>query len=222
MIGLRQKIASVVSHVEKIDNMLNANRRRNSLNNTDFTIISNNCWGGHVYRRYGLPYKSPTVGMYFFPDEYLHFVQNLEESLTSDFRVTEAKESKYYETLIERKQESVLIGKLSNGVEIVLLHYHSPEEAIEKWNRRCKRVNYNNIILKFSSLDKCTKEHCKAFDLLDYKKKIMFTQYNDRDLRCNVVAKRVVRNGVLIDDTTYYSTYVNLEKFINTGQEREE
>lgn len=28
--------------------------RRHSLNRTDFTIISNNCWGGVVYEYYGL------------------------------------------------------------------------------------------------------------------------------------------------------------------------
>ena len=41
-----------------------ADNRRSKLNNTDFSIISNNCWGGSVYRHYGIPYLSPTVGLY--------------------------------------------------------------------------------------------------------------------------------------------------------------
>ena len=35
--------------------------------NNDFTIISNNCWGGMIYESYGLPEQSPTVEMSFMP-----------------------------------------------------------------------------------------------------------------------------------------------------------
>ena len=76
----RQKLSSLITQLEKLSNKLNSNRRRQMLKSTDFTIISNNCWGGHVYRRYGLPYASPTVGMYFFPDEYLKFIRNIKEA----------------------------------------------------------------------------------------------------------------------------------------------
>ena len=43
--------------------------RHKQLKNTDFTIISNNCWGGMVYESYDLPKESPTVGMFFMADE---------------------------------------------------------------------------------------------------------------------------------------------------------
>ena len=45
--------------------------RRKYLRNTDFSIICNNCWAGYVYRRFGLPYLTPTVGLYFFPEDFL-------------------------------------------------------------------------------------------------------------------------------------------------------
>lgn len=41
--------------------------KRNKLKNKDFTIISNNCWGGLTYEEYGLPKMSPTVGGVFLP-----------------------------------------------------------------------------------------------------------------------------------------------------------
>lgn len=40
--------------------------RQNHLTRSDFSIISNNCWAGTVYRYFGLPYQSPTAGLYFF------------------------------------------------------------------------------------------------------------------------------------------------------------
>ena len=42
-----------------------ANHRKKQLKFTDFTIISNNCWGGMIYESYNLPKESPTVGMFF-------------------------------------------------------------------------------------------------------------------------------------------------------------
>lgn len=51
--------------------------RRSKIKNKDFTIISNNCWGGYVYRYYGLEYNSPTIGGYFFSEDYIKFLKNL-------------------------------------------------------------------------------------------------------------------------------------------------
>lgn len=39
----------------------------------EFTIISNNCWGGTVYESYGLPKQSPTVGMFVMPRDFETF-----------------------------------------------------------------------------------------------------------------------------------------------------
>lgn len=46
-------------------NPLFVKSRRQRLNRCDFSIISNNCWGGSVYRYFGLPYQSPTAGLFF-------------------------------------------------------------------------------------------------------------------------------------------------------------
>ena len=40
--------------------------RASKLKSTRFTIISNNCWAGHVYRYFNLPYDSPTLDYIFF------------------------------------------------------------------------------------------------------------------------------------------------------------
>ena len=33
-----------------------------------------------------------------------------------------------------------------------------------KWERRCKSVNYDNLIFKMSEMNYCTEENLKAFD----------------------------------------------------------
>ena len=43
-----------------------ANVRNKKLKNKDFTIISNNCWGGMIYEVYGLQKTSPLYIPYYF------------------------------------------------------------------------------------------------------------------------------------------------------------
>lgn len=45
--------------------VLFAKYRKKKLINSNFSIISNNCWGGMVYESYNLPKQSPTVGLFF-------------------------------------------------------------------------------------------------------------------------------------------------------------
>ena len=45
--------------------------RHKKLTNTNFTIISNNCWGGVIYESYDLPKNTPTAGMFFMADDYI-------------------------------------------------------------------------------------------------------------------------------------------------------
>ena len=75
----------IASFYENVSNRIIGNSRRGMLNNTDFSIISNNCWGGHVYRRYNIPYLSPTVGLYFYAEEYITFLQNIDKYLGGVF-----------------------------------------------------------------------------------------------------------------------------------------
>ena len=68
-----------VIHKIKIKTMaISAPLKRKKLNNTDFTIISNNCWGGICYDHFGIEKQSPTVGCFIMTDDYLTFIENLD------------------------------------------------------------------------------------------------------------------------------------------------
>ena len=68
-------------------------------NSSSFTIISNNCWAGLVYQHFGLPYNTPTAGLFFFAQDYIKFVYNIKEYLAKDFKFISLEESRYCETL---------------------------------------------------------------------------------------------------------------------------
>ena len=58
--------------------------KRIGLKNKDYSIISNNCWGGVVSRDRGIKYNSPTCGLFFYAKDYLKFLSNLDYYLNSE------------------------------------------------------------------------------------------------------------------------------------------
>ena len=57
--------------------LLFAKSRNKKLINKEFTIISNNCWGGMIYESYNLPKMSPTVGLFFMADDFIRFCSDI-------------------------------------------------------------------------------------------------------------------------------------------------
>ena len=73
--GLRLRIL-------KLYRKIPAKRRNKKLKEKEFTIISNNCWGGMTYECYNLRKDTPTIGLYFMSHDYIRFISNLKYYLT--------------------------------------------------------------------------------------------------------------------------------------------
>ena len=185
------------------------------LESDDFTIISNNCWGGVIYKYFGMKFQSPTVGMYFFGDEYIKFLANLKYYLNQPLIVKELKSSKYKDEIIRRGQNP-LIGWLGD-VEIVLLHYHNPKEAVEKWNYRLKRVNYDRLIVKFNDQNMFKIEQLDKFENLPFKNKICFTGKYYKQYPTTIWFKEYNELGYVKNDTKmkHWRKYFNVIKYVN-------
>lgn len=161
--------------VLKIKRKFFASYRRKKLINTDFTIISNNCWGGMIYESYNLPKESPTVGMFFFAKDYIKFVSNLKQYLDCEIRFINPNESKWKKEASKDKRFGTYPIGILKDVEIFFLHYHSEEEAKEKWKRRCKRINFDKLLIKFNDQNGCTEQEVRTFLDLPIKNKLFFT-----------------------------------------------
>ena len=162
-----RKICSKIS--TRISEKYISKFRKKKLLNNDFSIISNNCWAGWVYRRYGVEYKTPTVGLFIMPSDYIIFLKNLKEYIEMDMEFIKPEDSKYKEYISSKDKRfgSYPIGKL-NDIEIHFLHYKSSKEAYEKWNRRKQRINFKNLIVKFNDQNGCSYEEVKEFFKLPY------------------------------------------------------
>lgn len=152
-----------------------AERRKKRLHRTDFTIISNNCWGGRIYESYNIQKQSPTVGLFFMASDYILFVSDLKEYLSAELTFISPEESKWREKFKDDANfGSYPIGKI-NEVEIFFLHYHSEKEALDKWKRRCQRVNWDRMLIKFNDQNGCTAKELDQFMKLPYENKLFLT-----------------------------------------------
>ena len=117
---------------------------KSRINNKDFTIIANDCWGGRVYIDFGIEYNSPTVNLFFYSSCYIKLVSNLKEYLNSDLKFK--KQSIYEVANYSRNEKKHFypIGLL-NDIEIHFLHSKDENDARAKWEKRLKRINYENL-----------------------------------------------------------------------------
>lgn len=177
-----------------------ASFRRKKLLYDDFTIISNNCWGGSVYESYGLKKMSPTVGSFFMPDDYLKFLNDLDYYLSCPLSFIKPSESKYEKDLGKYSTwGTYLIGKLDD-VEIHMLHHHDEEETLSKWKSRIKRVNKKRLIVKFNDNNGVTCEHIKEFMKLSYANKLCFVSKPELRISDEIIyihqPKRFLGDGI--------------------------
>lgn len=148
----------------------------------NFTIYSNNCWGGRLYDKFGLKYLTPTIGLAFTSDDFIKFLEN------PNF---------YYQ------QELIPIQKVQKKVndewgyydcecgdiKILFRHYRNVNDAINKFNKRKSRIINDNIIVKFTYFDdNVDRDLLNRFINLPYKKLILFVKdlnvYNEYKDKC--------------------------------------
>lgn len=187
---------------------------RKKLINKNPTLIGDNCNVGVMYHDLGLQFTSPTINLYIFPDDYIKFLTRL----------------KYYTThdIVEIFEEGVdyPIG-LIDDIKVYFMHYHSFEEAKEKWIERCRRMDLDNLFITMTKRSfRCTEEHIKAFDKLPYKNKVIFLNTPHPEIKSSFYIKGFEKKdgcGVLLDyeHPTYkakrYFDRMDYVEFLNTG-----
>lgn len=175
--------------------------------------------GGVTYEWFGLEKLSPTVGSYFFAEDYIRFLKNIRNYLSMDLRIVSAKESRHTNILFKKGQGSVPVGILGD-VEIVFLHYKDPIIAKEKWMRRVERINWNNLVYKFSYMNGCNDSLLDEFESIQCVKKLCFVNRATPQYQDTVVMPFLDKDGQIGDDTFYWNRHFDVVGFFNTPLER--
>lgn len=173
--------------------------------------------GGITYEEFGLPKNSPTVGCYIFSDDYLKFVKNLKYYLSQDLTFISVKDAVHRDWIIENGDANAPIGILDD-IEIVFVHYRTRALAYEKWVKRVKRVNWDNLIFKFSKQNHATDKMIEEFDQIKLPgKKFVFVNEKDK-YECGVYYPGFNMDDQIYNDTYFGNRYWDVIHFINTGE----
>lgn len=154
------------------------------LKNNVPTIFTLNCWGGVTYHQLGIEFASPFINMFVKEYDFLKFLNRprwyIEQSL-------ELSRMAYNED-INIEYPVCLCG----DIELYFNHYTSLESAVSNWEKRKKRINWNNIVVMIYTENI---EIAKAFDKLDYEKKVCFAPFKS-DFKSVYTLEFIKKNGM--------------------------
>jgi uncharacterized protein (DUF1919 family) len=134
----------------------------------EWGIISNNCWGGPLYEELGCRYNTPTVGLWFYADDYLKLLQDFRNLIQKPLRFLPQS---------PHGHSGYPVAVLDGGdIEIQFLHYSSEAEAHEKWARRVSRLpaDDDDLFIKICDRDGFDHQHLELFNSLPFRNKIGF------------------------------------------------
>lgn len=145
--------------------------------NTNFTIVSNNCWGAHIYQALGIQYRTPFVGLFIPPKSYLRLLRRFDYYIQSDLSFTNESNSASINLWRERERLDYPIGLLDGRLELHFQHYAGENEARSKWRRRCQRISPDPVkwFFKFDDREGATAEDIREFCGLPLANKVCFT-----------------------------------------------
>ena len=207
-----------------IEKFIKSKINRLFINKNDFTIISNNCWGTFIYKKFGISYQSPFVNLVIFAPDYIDLLENFSIDLLKKISFIEHKNSKHKDELVclGIYESDYPIGILDNKYELHFIHYPSKQDAQEKWLRRVGRINRNRLIFKFSDGDKFESSMAKRFDDLKFKNKVCFTANEFKSLDSVKTLEKFKGSKRVCDEWKNSKKEFDVTKFINEMSENED
>lgn len=209
--------------IGKIYEMLSNAWYRIRLRNDNFTIITNTCIGGVMYHKLGKQFLSPTINLWMHDKDFIRFIGNLKEYISKDLLFVEGID--YTPTA------------WCGDVLIHFNHAHSQQEALDAWNKRRVRINYNNLFVIMSDRpgsdtikdgnQEITKEDMLSFSKLDCTGKVIFSVRNYDNIDCIVPLSKDPNgefvNSYMFDKSKYFQRYHWEDAFdwvgwLNTGE----
>lgn len=185
-------------------------RMRKQLHNKNITFLCPNCIGGILFHDLGLRFMSPTVNLMMTQTDFVKFVLNMEYYLNEKF------------VFYTDPQYSCPCAHLDD-IDIHFTHYHTEQEAENKWQDRVKRIQKENIFIFLEERDGLTKEEILKLSTLKVKGIVVFTANEYEDIPYAVFIKKYQRQGEignilkrsLIDDAREYERYFDFPKWFN-------
>jgi uncharacterized protein (DUF1919 family) len=206
------------SHAKQMRNRIGARLNRIGLERTDFTVISNDCWGQALYEGLGLACRTPLVGAGMHANCFLRFLGDLEGYLGAPLRFISISRHASVNRLRMRRG-SWPMAVLGDGVEVHFLHYRSEEESRAAWEAGCRMVNLDRVVVKFTiDKDGGTAKDAAIFDRLPFERKLLLSVDAHPEIGCAVQVPNYVTNGAVMFRRSLRD--FDCVRWLNTGEIR--
>lgn len=205
------------SALNKAGRGLAINKRKAKLRNHDFTIISNTCVGGVMTHFVGEQFRSPTVNLIIWEEQFLALCNHLKEYANCPVEKLTEEEEKKFEAM--KYPVGVLRGGELPDIFLLFVHYKSFEEGKAKWEERYKRINYDDIFVVMDRGIEARDEILDVFNALPYEHKVIFTHKTDPERwPCNFqfdgYTPEKYKNGLLYNNIRKgLETYAVMDEF---------
>lgn len=163
------------------------NRKR--LTNTNPTIIASNCNGGFIAHDLNLRFNSPFVNLFLTPKDFIRYLKNIEFYQQQNLTFVQT-------------EKAYPVAKLAD-ITLYFMHYHSEQEAEQKWNERTKRMDLDNLFVMMTERDGCEYQDLIEFDALPFKNKVVFTHKNYPEIKSTVYIQGFENNAIIGDIFEY-------------------
>lgn len=150
-------------------------RNQQRLTNHSMSVIASNCNGAFILHDLNEQFRSPFVNLYLEPADFVKYLQNI--TAYNQMELGFISTDKPYP-----------VGKLAD-ITLHFMHYHSEQEAREKWQERLKRLNLDNLFIMMTDRDGCTYQNLQDFDRLPFENKVVFTHKPYPEIRSSVYIK---------------------------------
>ena len=186
--------------------------RAKKLTNHEFSIISNTCVGGVMTHNVGEQFRSPTVNLIIYEEQFLVFCHHLKEYAECPVELPTSEEQELFAKYPH--PVGILRGKDAGlpDINLLFVHYKTFEEAKEKWEARFRRLNYHDIFIVMDRGMDARDEILDEFHKLPYKHKVFFTHKEDParwpdNFRFSYYTEKDYKNGAL---------YFNIKRGLRT------
>lgn len=184
--------------------------------NRDFTIISNDCWGGMAYEELAMRYDTPFVGLFVVIEDYMRLLRRPQFYCEAKMEFATQSRRQEINSWREAIRKPYPIGVLNGDVEVHFVHYASRDEAETKWMRRARRIHWENLLVKVCWHDDDRMEDwLREFDGMAYAKKISLVPNESPDLRHAVRLRDYTTDG----SAQYWSSHRHFDvaAWLNRG-----
>jgi uncharacterized protein (DUF1919 family) len=153
-------INKIINKIYRIKKNIVISKTKRKFLEGDITIISQNCIGSMFCHDMKVRYQSPTVNLFMNPGDFIKFVQDLERYIQ-------------IKPVINIGDKGYPVGKIGD-ITLYFMHYHTAEEAFNKWEERKKRILWNRVFVIGADGGSYSSENLAEFKKIRHPK-LLFT-----------------------------------------------